>query len=145
MPYHHTQLGTLNLVVNLVIGALCAAIIWLTGTLSMAFMLVMVILVVVAILFCSLTVDVNGNELRWHFGPGFWTYRLALDEIQSVAIVRNHWWNGWGIRTAPGFTLYNVSGLDAVELKLKSGEIRRIGTDDPLALAAALKSQAQGR
>src|SRR5229473_4674638 len=103
MPYHHTQLGTLNLVVNLVIGALCAAIIWLTGTLSMAFMLVMVILVVVAILFCSLTVDVNGNELRWHFGPGFWTYRLALDEIQSVAIVRNHWWNGWGIRTAPGF------------------------------------------
>jgi hypothetical protein len=43
---------------------------------------------------------------------------------------------------APGFRLYNVSGLDAVELRLKSGDIRRIGTDDPHGLAAALKSAA---
>jgi hypothetical protein len=35
--------------------------------------------------------------------------------------------------------LYNVSGLDAVELRLKTGDIRRIGTDDPRGLAAALK------
>jgi hypothetical protein len=40
---------------------------------------------------------------------------------------------------APGFRLYNVSGLDAVELHLKSGEIRRIGTDDPQGLAAAIE------
>jgi hypothetical protein len=33
-----------------------------------------------------------------------------------------------------------VSGLDAVELELKSGDIRRIGTDDPRGLAAALRS-----
>jgi hypothetical protein len=46
-------------------------------------------------------------------------------------VVRNHWWNGFGIRVAAGFRLYNVSGLDAVELRLKSGEVRRIGTDDP--------------
>ncbi len=89
---------------------------------------------------CPMTVDVDANELQWHFGPGWWTYRLALDEIQTVAIVRNHWWNGFGIRTRPGFRLYNVSGLDAVELHLKSGQIRRIGTDDPQGLAAALKS-----
>jgi hypothetical protein len=40
----------------------------------------------------------------------------------------------------PGRRLYNVSGLDAVELRLKTGDIRRIGTDDPQGLAAALKS-----
>jgi hypothetical protein len=51
---------------------------------------------------------------------------------------------GWGIRRGPGFRLDNVSGLDAVELRLKSGEVRRIGTDDPLALAAALKPAAHG-
>jgi hypothetical protein len=39
------------------------------------------------------------------------------------------------------FTLYNVSGLDAVELKLKSGEVRRIGTDNPQGLAAALQQR----
>jgi hypothetical protein len=59
-------------------------------------------------------------------------------------VVRNCWWYGWGIRRGPDFRLYNVSGLDAVELRLKSGEVRRIGTDDPLALAAALKPAARG-
>jgi hypothetical protein len=142
MPYHHTQWGSLILVICLAIAVIAAAILWLTGTRSMLFTLFIV--GGLAVLFCALTVDISGNELRWYFGPGFWSYRLALDDIQTVAIVRNHWWNGWGIRAAPGFTLYNVSGLDAVELKLKSGEIRRIGTDDPQGLAAALNAQMQG-
>jgi hypothetical protein len=88
VPYHHTQWGILILVVCLVIAAIAVAIIWLTGTLAMVFTLIL--LAVVAVLFASLTVDVDGNELQWHFGPGFWTYRLALDEIQTVAVVRNH-------------------------------------------------------
>jgi hypothetical protein len=142
MPYHHTQWGSLILLICLAIAVIAAAILWLTGTRAMLFTLFIV--GGLAILFCALTVDISGNELRWYFGPGFWSYRLALDDIQTVAIVRNHWWNGWGIRAAPGFTLYNVSGLDAVELKLKSGEIRRIGTDDPQGLAAALNAQMQG-
>ena len=97
-----------------------------------------IIAIALAIIFHSLTVEISDRELRWHFGPGLWSYSPALDEIGSVAIVRNHWWNGFGIRMAPGFRLYNVSGLDAVELRLKSGEIRRIGTDDPQRLAAAI-------
>jgi hypothetical protein len=70
-------------------------------------------------------------------------WRAPLDDIQPVAAVDHHWWNGYGIRVAPGFTLYNVSGLDAVELKLKSGETRRIGTGDPQGSAAALRSAAR--
>lgn len=142
MPYHHTQRGLVILFVCLAVGAFGAAITWRTGQLPMIAMLV--ILVAVAVVFHSLTVEVDGKELRWHFGPGLWTYRLARDEISNVAVVRNHWWNGFGIRTAPGFRLYNVSGLDAVELQLKSGDIRRIGTDDPEGLAAALKSAPRG-
>ena len=38
-----------------------------------------------------------------------------------------------------GFWLYNVSGFDAVELRLKSGDVYRLGTDDPEGLSAALK------
>jgi len=48
--------------------------------------------------------------------------------------------NGFGIRMRPGFRLYNVSGLDAVELRLTNGEVRRLGTDDAAGFAAALKS-----
>jgi hypothetical protein len=42
----------------------------------------------------SLTVEVNDNELQWSFGPGLWTYRLLFGDIEKVAIMRNHWWNG---------------------------------------------------
>ena len=142
MSYRHTQSGLAILTVCLAVGGLGAAIAWRTGQLPIIAMLIIV--VAVALVFHSLTVEVEGNELRWYFGPGFWTWRLALDEIRGVAVVRNHWWNGFGIRMRPGFRLYNVSGLDAVEFQLKSGGIRRIGTDDPEGLAAALKSAAGG-
>jgi hypothetical protein len=141
MPYRHTQRGTLIMFLCLVFAGLDAAIAWRTG--QWLPVMVLIILVAVAFIF-SLTVEVNSGELRWQFGPGFWTYRLALDEIETVAVVRNHWWNGFGIRTRPGFRLYNVSGLDAVELHLRSSDIRRIGTDDPQGLAGALKASAGG-
>jgi trehalose utilization protein len=115
---------------------------WRAGQMPMIFMLIVVL--AVAVVFHSLTTEVDGNGLRWYFGPGLWTYRLAFEEILNVAVVRNHWWNGFGIRTAPGFRLYNVSGLDAVELQLKSGDIRHIDTDDPDGLAAALKAALRG-
>jgi hypothetical protein len=106
MPYRHTQRGFAILVVCLAAGALGAAIIRQTGQTSMIPMLIVVI--AVAMVFHSLTVEVSDSELRWHFGPGFWTYRLALDEIRNVAVVRNHWWNGFGIRIASGFALQRV-------------------------------------
>ena len=140
MPYRHTQRGTWIVIPCLAFAALDAAIAWQTG--QWIAVAVLVLLIAVAILFSSLTTEVNESEIRWHFGPGLWGYRLSLSEIESVSLVRNRWWNGWGIRTAPGFRLYNVSGFDAVELRLKSGEVQRIGTDEPKGLAAALKAAA---
>jgi len=142
MTYHHTQRGTLIVIVCLALALIDAAIVWRVGQSSAAIPLIA--LIAVAVVFSSLTVEVNGKEVRWYFGPGLWTHRLPIDEIETVAIARNQWWNGFGIRMRPGFRLYNVSGLDAVELRLKSGEIRRIGTDDTQGLSAALRSQAGG-
>ena len=140
MQYHHTQRGTLTIVVYLLLAALDAVMMWRSGQWPLA--AVLILLLAVAAVFSSLTVEVSDNELRWHFGPGLWAYRVPLSEIQTVAAVRNHWWNGFGIRIGTGFRLYNVSGLDAVELRLKSSDVRRIGTDDPQGLAQALKSAA---
>ena len=83
----------------------------------------------------ALLVGALAEMLAWLFAA---VALQPLREIEQVAVVRNRWWYGFGIRIAAGFRLYNVSGLDAVELKLKSGGIRRIGTDDPQGLAAAL-------
>ncbi len=142
MTYRHTQPGTPILICCLLAGALSMALSWSGQWPATA--LLLVIMISAAVLFSSLTVEVSDNEVRWHFGPGLWSYRLPLDEISDVAVVRNHWWNGWGVRMASGFRLYNVSGLDAVELRLKSNEVRRIGTDDPQGLADALRSRRGG-
>ena len=140
MTYRHTQPGTLMLLCVVVAGFGGAILAWRAGQWPAAPILI-VMAIAMAFLFSSLTVEVGEGELRWYFGPGFWTYRLPLAEIRDVGIVRNRWWNGWGIRRAPGFRLYNVSGLDAVELHVGPNDVRRIGTDDPQGLAQALKAQ----
>jgi hypothetical protein len=140
MTYRHTQPGTLLLLSSVLAGAVSAILAWRAGQWPPA-IAVIVLVIVIAILFSSLTVEVGEGELRWYFGPGLWRYRLALADIRDVGIVRNRWWNGWGIRMGPGFRLYNVSGLDAVELRVGPDDVRRIGTDDPHGLAQALKAQ----
>jgi len=139
MTYRHTQPGTLLLLCSVLAGLVGATLAWRAGQWPPA-IAVIVLVVVIAFLFSSLTVEVGEGELRWYFGPGLWSYRLPLAEIRDVGIVRNRWWNGWGIRIAPGFRLYNVSGLDAVELRVGPNDIRRIGTDDLQGLAQALKT-----
>jgi len=61
-----------------------------------------------------------------------------LSQVQNAAVVRNKWYYGWGIRLTPGGWLWNVSGLDAVELTFKNGKKFRIGTDEPDRLLQAL-------
>ena len=140
MTYRHTQRGTLILILCLAGAAFALATSWRSGHWPAA-LITLAVMIVMATLFSSLTVEVTNNDLRWHFGPGLWSYRLALDEIEDVAVVRNQWWNGWGIRMGPGFRLYNVSGLDAVELRLHSNDVRRIGTDDPQGLVKVLRTR----
>jgi len=94
----------------------------------------------VGVLFSSLTVSVDSQTLRWHFGPGFWRKSVPLAEIAGVEAVRNRWWYGWGIRAIPEGWLYNVSGLDAVEISLTNGRRIRIGTDEPARLVEAIEA-----
>jgi len=138
--YRHTQRGTLILIACLAAAGFSFAASWRSGHWPAA-LIMLAVMTVMATLFSYLTVEVTNDELRWQFGPGLWSYRIALDEITDVAIVRNQWWNGWGIRTGRGFRLYNVSGLDAVELRLHSNDIRRIGTDDPQGLVKVLRAR----
>jgi hypothetical protein len=51
---------------------------------------------------------------------------------------------GPAARPGPALTRTLAPASDAIELRLKSGDVRRIGTDDPLALAATLKPAARG-
>lgn len=140
--YHHTQAGTLMLAVLILSAVVCAAVGYLDPPAPPRGLLwaLALMFVLLAWTFSSLTVDVTETEIRWHFGPGLLHYRVARGDIAAVAVVRNNMLSGFGIRMRPGFRLYNVGGLDAVELRLKDGAVRRVGTDDPSGLAAALEA-----
>lgn len=96
-------------------------------------------LAVGAVLFSSLTVTVTDEALQFYFGPGFWTRRIPLRDIQKAESVRNPAWYGWGIRYTFRGWLYNVSGLGAVELTVQGEGRLRIGTDEPERLAQVLE------
>ncbi len=135
--YRHTQIGYLTLIVILVAALGIVASLPNHGPVSLG---VAGLLVIIAVLFSSLTVEVADGELRFHFGPGFWRKRIALGEVTAATPTQNSWWEGWGIRFTPRGMLYNVSGTNAVEITLRSGQRFRIGTDEPEALVQALQS-----
>jgi hypothetical protein len=88
--------------------------------------------------FSALTVEVDHKAIRLRFGIGLVRKRIPLGEVSAWRAVRNPWYAGWGIRLGPRGVLWNVSGLDAVELDLSGGRRFRIGTDEPGALVSAI-------
>ena len=136
--YRHTQFGTVIVVTTAAIIPLAALPAWLAGVATAAW-LILGSMVVVLALFASLTVEIDAEHLRIRFGIGLIRKRFPLDQIDTCRPVKNPWIYGWGIRLTPHGWLYNVSGLEAVELKMKSGKTCRIGTDEPEVLTAALQ------
>lgn len=135
--YKHVQFGTLTvslLVAVLVLLVLLGFIIeWHTVTIG-----VLLTLLVCVALFYSLTVEISNDHLRIHFGVGIIKKRFEIKDIEKAYPVRNRWYYGWGIRLLPHGWLYNVSGLDAIEIVMSSGKRYRIGTDQPNELAQAV-------
>jgi hypothetical protein len=95
------------------------------------------------VLFTTLTVEVTNQTFRFYFGPGFWTRNFPLRDIQSVKVVRNPAYYGWGIRYTFHGWLYNVSGLQAVELAIKGEGTIRVGTNEPARLKQIIETVTQ--
>ena len=67
------------------------------------------------------------DRVSCHFGRGIVHRSIALADLASVSLVRNSWLAGWGVRLTPTGWMWNVSGLDAVELVFVDGRRFRIG------------------
>jgi hypothetical protein len=132
--YRHTQVGWVILGVA---GAI-VALAWPAVPHDAPVAPMFVVAAAIALLFGTLTVEVDHEAVRLRFGVGLIHKRIPLQDAQAWREVRNPWYAGWGIRVGPGVLLWNVSGLDAVELALPDGRRFRIGTDEPAALAAAI-------
>ncbi len=148
MNYKHTQIGYLMLVVTLAVLVLFA---WAHITASdeppsadsginLLVTATMALILFILASFGSLQVIIDGKYLRIKFGYGIYHKKFSLNDIVSAKTVRNRWYYGWGIRGClwSKMWIYNVSGFDAVEIKLKNGKAYRIGTDEPKKLEQAI-------
>ena len=140
MPrYHHTQIGWVILLSTL-IPLLVITAIDLPPEAGPIPLFVFLVLLLVAAAFGSLTVTVDEVHLTLRFGLMPFRKRVRLANIASFQTVRNKWYFGWGIRYLGTGWLYNVSGLDAVEIVQNDGKMVRVGTDEPDVLARALST-----
>jgi prepilin signal peptidase PulO-like enzyme (type II secretory pathway) len=140
MKYKHTQIGYLIIVVFVATAILFAVTLILEDSTLLLAVFMIVVLALLASFFTLQTL-IDENFLKIKFGYGLFKKQFLLKDIASATCVKNYWYTGWGIRVSfwPHMWIYNVSGFDAVEIKMKNGKIYRIGTDEPDNLKKAIQ------
>jgi len=138
--YRHSQVGLLILLLAGAVAVVVPAL--LVSRASTVGIAVGLFLVALAALFYRLVVEVDAHAIRLAFGIGLVRRSIPVGDVVSAEPVRNRWWYGWGIRLTPRGWMWNVSGLDAVELTYRDGNHFRIGTDEPDELARAIRRAA---
>jgi hypothetical protein len=136
--YRHTQMGYLTLTLAGAVLILCVALMLAVGFNWIGFIVALSIGICM-ILFYSLTVEVGKDFLKINFGPGVIRKSFLLKDMEACQQVKNPWYYGWGIRWTPQGWLFNVSGLSAVEIRMKNGKKYRIGTDVPHELESIIR------
>jgi hypothetical protein len=136
--YEHTQVGYV-IIVAIVAAMVAIAIILANTSVNRIAIAVLVILAIVLVLFPSLTVVINEEELVMQFGLGVIRKRFKLNEIESSQAVRIPWYYGWGIRLTPQGMVFRVSGFHAVQIRLITGKEYLIGTDVPQELEESIR------
>ncbi|PKK81502.1 MAG: hypothetical protein CVT47_02075 [Thermoplasmata archaeon HGW-Thermoplasmata-2] len=131
--YRHTQKAYLLLLASFpfVVWAFYVLFLKYAHPLNLILGLAFATIIFVAWQFSLLTVSVNGDAIEIRFGIGTIRKKFLLDDIESCAAVKNPWYYGWGIHRIPRGWLFNVSGFDAVEIRMKDRRRYRIGTDEP--------------
>jgi len=99
---------------------------------SLTLMLVLdSILICIILLFYGLKITLTDEVLKLSFGLGLIRKKINLKNIKSTRVVRNPWYYGLGIKLIPNGLLYNVYGLNAVELTfINERKIIRIGSPE---------------
>lgn len=140
-PYKRTQIGWVVISISAAI-----AIASVIKGVSTAGYIGLTVALLCVVFFSTLTVVTDDDGIEVRFGPGPLVHRrIRWSQIRSSHTVRNSWLSGFGIRWIGAGWMYNVSGLDAVELKLANGRRFRIGTDDPAGLDSFIRGRLAAR
>ena len=141
--FHRRQIGRVVLIllscqIVLLIGFIIAF--WADRAVVVALSAALLLFILITLAFSSLTIEVNDQRIRAWFGPGWIWREIRLSEIVGMSAVTNRWYWGWGVRLTPYGWMFNISGMQAVEVELVSGKRFRFGTDQPRNLVSALRA-----
>lgn len=138
--YKHTQIGTAIIITTLLALIFFIALLIVKDLLTKRYLIAyfLAIELILLILFSTLNVRIEDKNLIVKFGIGVIKRKFNLDDIESCKAVKNTWYYTWGIKIIPNGWLFAVSGFKAVELKLRTGKIFRVGTDEPQELEKAI-------
>jgi hypothetical protein len=148
--YCHRQFGT-PIAVGTAFGVVLATIVLLSlskSTLAAAPWLAVALYVVLIgplLLFGRLTVTVDAEQVQAVFGVGLVRKVVPVTAIRGIEIGTARRWWGYGVRWTPSGWLYNVAGRKVVRLTLATERAVMIGTDEPEALADAIRSAVAAR
>jgi hypothetical protein len=138
--YKHTQFGWVIWGILAWIASFVGVALVLTGP-NIGTLGFLALLLVMAFLFGTLTVEVDDKAIRWWFGPGVFKKEVALTDIVSVEAVINSWSHGIGVRITHDGWVYGVNGFRAVALTLKDETQIRIGTNQQRKLTDLLEAK----
>jgi hypothetical protein len=143
MRYEHVQYGYWGVgtvLFMLIMGVLTLPETFDDSTLAgWAVTATLVVVAAITVWFSRLTVTIEDTQLTASFGPGRPRKNVDLSDVATTMPVRNAWIQGWGLRKISGGWMYNVWGLDAIELTMASSERVRIGTNDTDNLLASIR------
>jgi hypothetical protein len=138
--YRQTQVGWAVIVPLLLVIAITVPVLLAADLLVMA-VVVGSLFSLLLLVFGTLTLTIDADTIEARFGIGLIKKRVPLAEIRGFEPATSPWYYGWGIRLYPGGWLYNVSGLESVELSLRDGKRLRFGTAEPHAVCDALRAK----
>lgn len=136
MRYEHTQVG--HVIIWSVLVIILVTNVGFIGNHAPP-LIISIILLVCLLLFYRLKVTIDDTTLRASFGPAIIRKQVRLAEIAGCGPIRIRWWYGWGIHLTPYGWLYNVSGFDAVAIRLRDGKKLALGANDPHGLTNAIR------
>lgn len=147
MQYEHTQTAPLSLLLTATAtGMFVAAVVIPEPITQITFAICGVVMLVLALSFHHLRTTDEGERLLISFGPlPLFRRYVQYAEIERIEQARSTIMDGWGIHLSPsGGWTWNLWGFDCVDVWFTKGTKTkkvRIGTDDPVGLAAFLKKQ----
>jgi hypothetical protein len=92
-----------------------------------------------------LSVEVDARRVMISFGTGLVKKNFPIADIERCSHKRITPWHGWGIHWIGNGWVYNLFGLDAVELTFQNGSVAILGTDQPIELEEAINEQLRAR